>query len=84
MLFCERGTEGEPLFTASVAFDPDVAAPSAMPMKMALSVDSERPDTDISRESAMRADGTLYVAAFIGEGVSRWRLVVFGIVGHSL
>jgi hypothetical protein len=83
MLFGEWGTVGEPLITASVAFNPDVAATRAVPVEVALSVYSERPDTDIPRECAMRADGTLYVAAFIGEEVSRWRLLVFGIVGHS-
>ena len=82
MLFCERGTVGVPLTLASVAFDPDVAATRAVPVKMALSVQHERRDTDISRDCAVWAEGIPYDAAFSVEEVFRWRLFVFGIVGR--
>jgi hypothetical protein len=81
MLFCERGTAGGPIATASVAFDPDVAAMSAVPVKVALSVQNERRDTDIPGDCAARADGIPYEAAFSVEEISRWRwLFVFWIV----
>jgi hypothetical protein len=83
MLFCERGTVGVPFTLASVAFDPDVAATRAVPVEVALSVQSERRDTDIPGDCAVRAEGIPYDAAFSLGEVSRRRKFVFGIVGHS-
>ena len=83
MLFRERGTVGGPITTASVAFDPDVAAMRAVPVEVALSIQNERRDTDIPRDCAARADGIPYDAAFSAEEVSRWRWwFVVWIVGR--
>ena len=60
MLFGERRTIGEPSTTASVAFDPDVAAMRAVPVEVAHLVQNERRHTEMPRDCAARADGIPY------------------------